>query len=252
MSRGGARGLAAALVTLAGALPVLCASTRPANEGFRRANEAVRAGDYPKALGEYRRLAEAGERSAALYWNWAQVAQAQGARGEAVWALLQARERDPGDAAVGRGLDRLREELNLDPAELAPSPLAQWRLWARRLHLDLAAAGLLLISLAAHALSRGRPRALGRAAAWTCFGLGMMLVSALLLASRGRPTAVVVHRAAALFDAASPSAEALDTLREGEVVPVLARSVGYLRIEDSAGARGWAREDDVVVIDEAP
>jgi hypothetical protein len=67
-----------------------------------------------------------------------------------------------------------------------------------------------------------------------------------------RPTAVVVRRGAPLLDAASPSADAAGALREGEVVPVLAESAGYVRIEDSSGARGWAAADDVRRLDRAP
>jgi hypothetical protein len=221
-------------------------------EGFRQANDAARGGDYVRALAEYRRLAAAGGRGAALYWNWAQVAQAQGSRGDAVWALLQAREYEPGDAPVARGLERLREELNLDPQELNPDSWAQWRRWARYLRLDLAAVGLMVLSIAVRLLSRGGRLPYGRAAAWACLGLGLLLTLALALAARARPVAVVLHRDVALFDAASPSAEPLGTLREGEVVPVLARSAGYLRVEDSAGARGWARDDAVVVVEETP
>ena len=59
------------------------------------------------------------------------------------------------------------------------------------------------------------------------------------------PTGAVVRRGAPLLDAASPTAEALGTLREGEVVPILETSGDYLRVEDSSGARGWALTRDV-------
>ena len=70
--------------------------------------------------------------------------------------------------------------------------------------------------------------------------------------SFARPTAAVVRRGAPLFDAASPAAEPTGSLREGEVVPVLDASGGWLRVEDSAGARGWARVSDVRRLDGAP
>ena len=247
------RRLSLAVVTLAGlsrGLPFAeCATTPSAGERFQQANETARGGDYPKAIAAYRDLAAAGQASAALYWNWAQAAQAQGARGESVWALMRAREIEPADAAITRTLERLREELNLDPAELAPEPLAQWRRWARWLHVDLLAAALLLASLIAPAVQRVTRRDRGRVAAWTSFGLGTMLALLCILAAHAHRAAVVVRREAALLDAASPSAESIGSLREGEVVPVLARSGGYLRIQDSAGARGWARIEEVVPID---
>ena len=233
------------------AAPVgLCASAPTATERFHQANEAARTADYPKAIAAYRDLAASGETGAELYWNWAQAAQAQGLRGEAVWALLRARERDPGDVAVARALERLREELNLDPSELAPEPLAQWRRWARWSRVDLVAAGLLLVSVALHALRRPAHRDRGRVASWMCFCLGALLALLWFVGSRARQTAVIVQRGAALFEAASGSAESIGTLREGEVVPVLAVSTGFLRIQDSAGARGWARTNDVALVDD--
>jgi hypothetical protein len=35
-------------------------------------------------------------------------------------------------------------------------------------------------------------------------------------------------------------------------VPILQQSGAYLRIEDSSGARGWARADDVRRLDRPP
>lgn len=91
----------AVLAALCLAVPAaLTADT--AQERFRQANEHVRAGDYPRAVSAYAALARAGEESATLYWNWAQAATAQGAHGEALWALLRARELDPADRAVVR------------------------------------------------------------------------------------------------------------------------------------------------------
>ncbi len=146
---------AARLGLLAAALasPLLAA---PAAERFRQANDLVRSGDYPKATAVYGELAASGQESASLYWNWAQAATARGASGEALWALLRARELDPGDRAVARDVERLRESLNLDPAEIAPEPLAAAGRASRRFHLDLVALGLLVLSLGAHALLRVR------------------------------------------------------------------------------------------------
>jgi hypothetical protein len=85
-----------------------------------------------------------------------------------------------------------------------------------------------------------------------CFCLGAALALLWIVGSRARQTAVIVQRGAALFEAASVSAESIGTLREGEVVPVVAVSTGFLRIQDSSGARGWARASDVAIVDNAP
>ena len=235
------------LLAIALAGPLVAA---PSHDRFREANDLARAGDYPKATAVYAELAASGQESASLYWNWAQAAIARGASGEALWALLRAREIDPGDRAVGRDLERLREALNLDPAEVAPEPLAAVGRVARRFHLDLVALALLVLSLVAHAAVRARPT--GRwpvRAARASLALGLLVAGVPLAASLARPTGAVVRRGAPLFDAASPTADTTGSLREGEVVPVLEQSGDWLRVEDNAGARGWAHAADVRRLD---
>ena len=214
-----------------------CAFAAPdAQARFRQGNELARSGDYPKALATYLELAEGGAEGPSLYWNWAQAASARGSQGEALWALLRARELDPGDAAVSREIERVREAVNLDRAELAPDPLAATARFARRFRLDLVAAALLALSVLAHLAAR----------------LFTFRGATPLAGSFARPTAVVVRRGAPLLDQASPTAEAVGSLREGEVVPVLDASGDYLRIEDSSGARGWTVGTDVRRLDRSP
>jgi hypothetical protein len=222
-------------------------------ERFREAGEAVRGGDYPRATGLYRALAASGGESASLYWNWAQAASARGAAGEALWALARAREVEPGDAAVRRELERLREAANLDPAEVSPEPLASLGVFSRRFHLALAAVVLLALSFVVHAAARvtGVRRRWAPAAVLT-FVLGLGAAAPPLLASFARPTAVVLRRGAPLLESASPSADPIGALREGEVVPILSDGTEFLRVEDSSGARGWAHADDLGRLDRPP
>ena len=244
------RALPLTLLVIAVAVPALAA---PADDRFREANDLVRAGDYPKAIALYGELAASGQETASLYWNWAQAATARGAQGEALWALLRARELDPGDRAVARDVERLREALNLDPAEIAPEPLAAAGRFARRFRLDLVALALLALSLVAHGLVRVRSglRAAGPLA-WAALVLGLLAAAVPIAASFARPTATIVRRGAPLLDAASPTAEPTGSLREGEVVPVLEASGEWLRIEDNAGARGWAHVADARRLDAPP
>lgn len=245
---------AVALATAALGLVVLQPPTSAAaptpGERFREANELVRSGDYPKGTALYEELAGSGVESASLYWNWAQAAIARGAQGEALWALLRARELDPADRAVERDVERLREGANLDRAEIAPEPLAAVARGARRFRLDLVALVLLLLSLGAHASLRLRPPAPRlRLAAWTALLLGLAIAAIPVAGAFARSTGAVVRRGAPLLDAASPTAEAVGSLREGEVVPILESSGGYVRVEDSSGARGWALGSDVRRVD---
>ena len=225
----------------------------PADDRFREANDLVRAGDYPKAIALYQEIAASGQESASLYWNWAQAAAARGAQGEALWALLRARELDPGDRAVVRDVERLREALNLDPAEIAPEPLAAAGRFARRFRLDLVALVLLAVSILAHGLVRlGSGRRVAGRVAWSALALGLFAAAVPVAASFARPTAAVVRRGAPLLDSASPTAEPTGSRREGEVVPVLEASGAWLRVEDNAGARGWAHVADARRLDVPP
>jgi hypothetical protein len=240
-----ARGLAAVLLLLASTT----SSAEPSKDPeavFREANEQARAGDYPKAIALYDQLAREGTSSGSLFWNWGQAAAARGATGEALWALLSARELDPGDRAVLRDIERLREAANLDPAEIAPEPLAAAARFARRFRLDLVALALLAVSLASHAVRRVSPgMQWAGAALWTTLVLGALVAAIPGAGALARPVGVVLHRGTPLLDAASPTAEAVGTLREGEVVPILETSGAYVRVEDSSGARGWASGEEV-------
>ncbi len=231
--------------------PALAAET--SDERFDEANDLALTADYPKAIAIYRELAASGHESASLYWNWAQAASARGAQGEALWALLHARELDPGDRAVRRDVEKLRELMNLDPAEIAPEPLAGAARLGRRYRLDVVAALLLALSLLAHAIARLRPGSRWAVpGAWAALGLGLLVAAAPVAGMLARSTGTVIRRGAPLLDAASPSAEAIGALREGEVVPILEPSGDWLRIEDASGARGWAHVSDVRRLDVPP
>jgi hypothetical protein len=227
-------------------------SASPADR-FREAGELLRQGDSVKATAIYRELATSGAESGSLYWNWAQAVASRGETGEALWAALRARELDPADRALPREIQRLREAANLDPAEIAPEPLAVLGRVGRRFRLDLLATALAILSVLAHVLARRLPGARWPArAAWGTFALAVAAAVAPVAAMAAHPTGVVVRREAPLLDAASPTAATIGSLRLGEVVPLDEETAGYLRVEDSSGARGWARRDDVWPLDRPP
>ena len=229
------------------------APAAPASDRFRQANEAVRGGDYPRGIAAYAEVAASGAESASLYWNWSQAAAARGAVGESLWALLRARELEPWDKALGREIERVRESANLDPAEIAPEPLAALGRASRRFHLGGLALVLGALSVLLHGAARRFPAArLPPRLSGLALALALLSAAFPVAASFARPTGVVVRRGAPLADAASATAEAVGALREGEVVPILQESGEYLRVEDSSGARGWARLEDVRRTDRAP
>jgi hypothetical protein len=252
-ARAVAAGLLAAALLPGAAARAQDAAASSAAERFRHAGELVRAGDALGGLAIYRELATSGLESGSLYWNWAQAASARGEVGEAVWAVLRGREVDPGDRALSRELERLREAANLDPAELSPEPMAGLARLSRRAHLGWVALALMVISLAAHLIARRRPGSVwAPRAAWAAGALALLAAVAPIAGATARPTGVVVRRGAPLLDAASAAARSIGALRQGEVVPVLERSDAYVRVEDSSGARGWAHRDDVWPLGYAP
>jgi hypothetical protein len=225
----------------------------PPGERFKEATALAQKGDYPAAIAIYGELAASGHESGSLYWNWAQAAEARGVVGEALWALLRAREVDPRDDAVRREIERLRQVANLDRAELTPVPLASVARLARRLFLAPLAIVLLLLSLAAHVVARFvRVWRWPVAVAWSAGALGLVLGLVVWLGATATPTAVVLRRGVPLADAASPTASTLVTLREGEVVPVLESSGPYLRVQDSSGSRGWVVASELGRLDRPP
>ncbi len=247
----GVRRIAALLTLALTAAGGVLAAEPPA--AFRSATEAIQAGNYPEGIALLRGLAAAGDESTALYWNWAQAARARGDVGEAMWALLRARELDPGDAAVRREIEDLRQAAALDPAEINPEPLAALARLLRRLHVGAVAAALLLASLLLHAAARLRRASRWPVVGgWAAFVAGIVLAAVAFAGALAPATAVVVGADVPLADAASPAASVLATLRQGEVVPVLAASGPYLKIQDSSGARGWVVTSEVWRLDRAP
>lgn len=250
MSKRSAIGSLALLVAGAGLL--LAASPGP-EERFREGTALLRSGDIPGGLTVFRELASSGHESANLYWNWAQGAAARGRAGEAMWALLRAREVGPRDVAAEREVERLRQALQLDHAELNPVPTAALARVARAWHFQLVFAVLLAFALHLR-IFYWRRAALRWPAVVSMIALvvALALAAATFIGSSARPTAVVTAREVALLDAASSTARTVATLREGEVVPVYDTAGEFLRVQDSSGARGWARTTDVWWLDAPP
>ncbi|HPC82905.1 MAG TPA: SH3 domain-containing protein [Thermoanaerobaculaceae bacterium] len=240
------------LLLLAGAGALLAATPEP-EERFKEGTALLRSGDLPGGIAVLRELAASGHESVNLYWNWAQGAAARGRAGEAMWALLRGREIGPPDDAAERDIERLRQALQLDRSELEPVPVAALGRLARRWHFGLWS--VLLVALALHlrlAFWRRAVPAWAKAASLAAALAAILLGAAGFAGASAPPTAVVTARDVPLLDAASPTARTVATLREGEVVPVHDSAGEHLRIQDSSGARGWARTSDVWRLDAPP
>ena len=227
------------LASLFGASLVLAQSESP-GDLFRRGNESAARSRWDDAIIDYGRLAEEGVRAPSLYWNWAQAAAASGRRGEALWALLQARDLAPRDSSVARDLERLRGELGLDPSEVSLGFLGDARAMARHFRFDGLAIAAFLLSMVAALLKKP-----GSALAGASFLIGLLLITPVLAGQWREARGVVVQKDAPLVDIPREDAVALANLREGEVVPLLGEEGDYVRIQDASGARGFAHKNDV-------
>ena len=216
------------------------AQTEKPDDIFRRGNENAARSRWDDAIVDYGKLAARGVRAPSLYWNWGQAASASGRKGEALWALLRARDLTPTDTSMIREAERLRGELGLDPSEVSQGILGDLRLLARRFRFDGFAIAAFLFSLAV--LQGKKPRA--TLSLWALL-LGILLAAPSFLGPWREPRGVVVRKDAPLLDVARPEGVALASLREGEVVPLLGEEGDYVRIQDASGARGFAHKGDV-------
>lgn len=221
----------------------LQAQTEDAATVFRKGNDAAAHSRWDEAVSEYARLSQAKVQAPSLYWNWAQAALGRGRKGEAMWALMRARDLAPQDATVMREVERLRAEMGLDPSEISLGFLGDARLIAQRFRFDAISIVLFLASLGAALVKNPR-----RLLSTSCFAAGLLAGLPLFAGAWREPRGVVVQKDAPLVDAPKTEAIALSNLREGEVVPLLGEEGEYVRIQDASGARGFAHKADVRMI----
>jgi len=92
--------------------------------------------------------------------------------------------------------------LNLDPAEIAPEPLAAAGRIARRFRLGLFALVLLAVWVMAHGLARARPGLRGAGTtARAAVAVGLLVAAVLITGSFARPTGCRRAPGARLLDA---------------------------------------------------
>ena len=190
------------------AAPALAARPPRRASRFREANDLVRAGDYPKAIAALPRAGRRRARRAPRSTGTGRRPRPRAGRtGEALWALLRARELDPGDRAVAR--DDRAAARGAQPRPRRDRARAPGRRRSLRAPVPPRPRGRRscsrspcspTCSRAPAGRAVGPPRCLG-----VTFGLGLLAAVAPLAGSFARPTAVVVRRGAPLLDAASPT-----------------------------------------------
>lgn len=227
---------------------------------FRAGVEAYTAGDWDGALSAWGGVADAGLRSAELYYNLGNAYFKSGETARAILNYERAFRLDPSDADIRYNLAFARA-MTQDRIDEVPEFIL--KTWTRKMGYLLSSDAWAVLSLVLLALSLalGLLFLLGPspAARRTGFFTG---IAALLLAlaawgfasgqkaASGRHDAAIVMRPVTTVTS-SPSSDAsksLFVLHEGTKVKVLDVVSGYTDIELSDGRRGWLPSGDIEVI----
>lgn len=238
----------AALLLLGCVLPALPARAAEISD-FDAANKLYEQGKFSEAAFAYQKMADAGQRAPAIYFNLGTAAYKAGQMGRAIAAYREAGRFAPRDADLRANLQFVRKKVNGD----AQSPLAPWRIWIELLTLNewtaLTTAALwtffLLLALrefrpALKKSLRGGVFAAGGAALLLAAGLG----AAASANFSDRPAVVVAREAVVRFGPLEESQMARQ-LPDGSEVLVLDEKEIWLEIRDAAGRSGWVRRDQV-------
>jgi tetratricopeptide (TPR) repeat protein len=244
----------AALLLALGAAPGSPADPAAAAAAFREGTERYLAGDFEGAARRYQDAAGAGLDGPALRYDLGNAWFRAGRPGKAAASWERALRLDPGDEEARANLETARRSFSARLPWARPEPLAE-RIAARVPDLGAALAFalpwlLLWGALAARLRASGSRRAALSLAAWAA-GL-LALCGGLLVAARARelraPRAVVVSPGASLHEAPAPDPRGALDLPEGAPLRALGAQGDWLRVRLPGGLEGWARREDVEVI----
>jgi tetratricopeptide (TPR) repeat protein len=206
-------------------------------------------GDFEEALARFQNAEDSGGDPGVLAYNRGNCLFRLGRHGPALYEFLKAERHRPRDGRVARNIAVTASRLGI--AATSGSGFANlFRRAAGTFRADeYRTAGALLAALffivAAVAFRRGRDQALKWAFLLLLPGLLLYALSAAVADGPRGHTAVVVERAAQVFNEPAESSDALFSLREGEIVIVHETRGRWLRVSDSEGHSGWARGGEV-------
>lgn len=249
------------------------ADAESASSIFVRASAAYEAGDYPRAIEDYARVADTGVASPELFYNLANAYFKEGNLGRAVLWYERSRRLAPRDADLRENLALTRSLLR-DKQLVSSEP--RWRQTLLAWHRDTttgesAAAASALYALVClvgvafvfretdfvsrvyakvSVLSAGRLLGLDK---MQDLGLAMVVVGLLggaftssaavkIRAERSRAMGVVLTEEAAVFSGPSRDASVQFKVHEGTIVSVRDARPGWVRIDLPGDLTGWVDE----------
>ena len=217
---------------------------------FEAANRLYFEGKFAEAATTYGMLAQSGQASGALYFNWGNALFKSGQIGRAIAAYRQAESLSPRDPDVRANLQFARNQRQ--GPTLSPRKSDQW---LRKLTLNewatLAALAIWLFfgALAFLQLRPASPRTpkgflgiLGAAALLLC-GCAV----AALYDSRAEPEAIVVANDAIVRNGPLDESANAFTVHDGAELAVMDRKDDWLQVEAGGGRQGWIKKDQVVL-----
>lgn len=234
------------LLIVALALPLRAAQSNP---DFENANRLYEKGDFAGALAAYRKIASAGQASAALWFNLGNAAFKNGRPGQAIAAYRRAQALAPRDPDVRANLRFARESVPGNTSRSGPVDRLMRILSAR----EAGALATILIwswfGLLAAAQFRPKwkiPLKMWQVAAGTLAVVFVAYYWAIQFYQRANRTAVVVASGtSAVRYGPLEESQTSYTVRDGNELRVTGRKDAWLQVIDSSNRLGWMPARDL-------
>jgi len=217
---------------------------------FDAANRLYAEGKFQEALAAYGKIIQAGQASAAVYFNLGNAFFKAGQIGRAIIAYEHAKELGARDPDVLANLQFARNQVQ--GPTVAPGKLGQW---LGRLSLNewtVLAAVLVWLWFLLLILPQWQPRLRSSLRAWlVSLGVGAALVCACLATRyyelRLQPTAVIISNEATLHQAPLADSPDAGTVHDGAELRVLDQKNDWLQVSTGSRRIGWVRREDAVM-----
>jgi tetratricopeptide (TPR) repeat protein len=219
--------------------------------GFEAANKLYEEWKFREAAEEYAGLIEAGQRSAAIYFNWGNALFKSGQLGRALAAYRQAERLSPRDPDVRANLQFTRNQ-----ARGPTAPEAKWQRWLNQITINewtAATSALLWLVLIALSLGQWKPAWRRNLRGWLItLSLSLVVcVACLAMAwqlNRATRLAIVVVPEAEAKHGPLEESQAAFTAHDGSELLLLDEKDQWIQV--SAGPRrvGWVKRDQVILL----
>jgi hypothetical protein len=234
-------------------LPVTGAAGETAQR-FDGANKLYEQGKYGEAIAAYRGMIEAGEASAAVYFNLGNAYYKAERVGEAVASYRLAERLAPRDPEVQANLRFVQEAAGIRSGV----PIPWWQAWTQRLSLREWAwlTGLAVWALAVFGVLRTVKPVWRNSLKLPATIAGFLVLLAgggaamAWQGAYGEPRAVVKVKEAVVRYGPLDDSQSHFSLRDGAEVVITDKKDGWWQVRDGQGRTGWVKGEAVVRLEE--